>query len=233
MNMLANAYQIEFGGQTLWLDPSGAVYRPGTDSHASRLLVADLHLGREATLQQAGISLPNGGTSRTLERLTAVLENYQPAELWILGDLVHARDSLTETNWNEIRSVLARLARDSIHLIEGNHDRPSRCILSELLTIHTAPVLAESIWLAHDAKHDFIEAKIRPEKHPVIAGHVHPGYCIPDTGQRLKCFHYQPNLLTVPAFGEQTGTTKVTRTANANVLFATGTSVIPWPSPGM
>lgn len=229
--MLANAYQIEFGSQTLWLDPSGAVYWPGTIARVSRLLVADLHLGREATLQQAGISLPNGGTSRTLERLTTVIANYQPAELWILGDLVHARNSLTETNWNQISSVFSRLTPTSIHLIEGNHDRSSRGKLSELLmTIHTTPMLVESIWLAHDAEHDFLDAAIRPSRQSVIAGHVHPGYRLPDTGERLKCFHCKPNLLTVPAFGEQTGTTKVTRTANTKVLLATGTSVIPWPS---
>src|SRR5882762_3449296 len=60
------------------------------------LAVADLHFGYELSQRAAGCLVPLWGMTSIEERLAQLLDDYQPRQLIIVGDLVHDKASLAE-----------------------------------------------------------------------------------------------------------------------------------------
>src|ERR1700704_573125 len=69
------------------------------------LAVADLHFGYELSQRAAGRLVPMWGVASITERLTALVEEYAPRRLIILGDLVHDK-----TAGREAAQLLRELA---------------------------------------------------------------------------------------------------------------------------
>ena len=65
------------------------------DPQQRLLLVADLHLGKAETFQSQGIPLPSDGDGATLNALLALAHRLRPAQVVVLGDLIHSRLGLT------------------------------------------------------------------------------------------------------------------------------------------
>ncbi len=87
----------------------------------SWLAVADLHFGYELAQRAAGRLMPLWGMTSIEERLVELLEEYQPRQLIIVGDLVHDRASTVLAG-----ELLARLRkRCEVVALAGNHDRHS------------------------------------------------------------------------------------------------------------
>ena len=83
------------------------------------LAVADLHFGYELSQRAAGRLLPMWGMHSVESRLLELLEEYQPARLLILGDLVHDRAAAAPAG-----ELIERLqTRCEVILLAGNHDR--------------------------------------------------------------------------------------------------------------
>src|SRR5437773_3313505 len=83
------------------------------------LAVADLHFGFELSQRAAGNLFPLWGMQTIQARLEELVADCQPAQLILLGDLVHDRTGA---------EVLAELVRQlelrfEVILICGNHDR--------------------------------------------------------------------------------------------------------------
>src|SRR5450432_2296679 len=57
------------------------------------LAVADLHFGYELSQRAAGCLIPFWGMTSIGQRLDALLEDYLPRQLLIVGDLVHDKAS--------------------------------------------------------------------------------------------------------------------------------------------
>lgn len=243
---------LEIRGQRLILDPSGAIFW----EQQQTLMVADLHLGREMSLQKAGMAIPQGASARTIEKLAAQMQHYQAANLLILGDLIHARcswtDELNGRLLNFCESVTGRCL-----LIEGNHDRGSRKQLAKFpLEILQPPAYQPPFWLLHDPDKEFplIPVADRPtdprhggqgklnEKsqeaptqadrdlsNPVaVAGHLHPGFRLPRTREQVKCFCWNSKVLTLPSFGELTGSRGIQPGQNDQLFLLGSNSVLPW-----
>ncbi|MFB6310210.1 MAG: metallophosphoesterase [Salinirussus sp.] len=85
------------------------------------LVCADLHLGLGPS---AGLELPVGTGTRTVDRLETLLDRFEPAHLVVAGDILHAFDAVPFP----VRDALKRLAtitadRDiQTTLLAGNHD---------------------------------------------------------------------------------------------------------------
>src|SRR4051812_49720609 len=60
------------------------------------LAVADLHFGYELSQRAAGALVPMWGMATIAERLTKLVEEYEPQCLIILGDLVHDKTAARE-----------------------------------------------------------------------------------------------------------------------------------------
>ncbi len=191
------------------------------DPQQRLLLVADLHLGKAETFQSHGIPLPSDGDGGTLNALLALAHRLRPAQVVVLGDLIHSRLGLT----GELRQKLAALPEllgAPLRLIGGNHERG--CWLDGLE--QEPSTAAGPLWLSHAPEH-------RPGLLNVC-GHRHPVALVGRGADRLRlpCFAYDRTLeqLVLPAFGQLTGGHPCSR-AEVLWLVADG-AVVPWnPSP--
>ena len=84
---LSATQTAELAGETVTLLPERALYWP----RRAALLIADLHLGKDATFRASGVPLPGGTTAADLARLSVALERSGARRLVILGDFFHAR----------------------------------------------------------------------------------------------------------------------------------------------
>jgi metallophosphoesterase superfamily enzyme len=238
--------------QTLVLDPSGAIFW----EQQQTLMVADLHLGREMSLQKAGVAIPQGASARTIEKLAAQMQHHQAANLLILGDLIHARCSWTD----ELIGIFLKFCESvagRCQLIEGNHDRGSKKQLTRFpLEVLQPPIFQNPFWLLHDPDREFplIERDTgfanegqrdrgnrqqseraqstvsdREISNPIaLAGHLHPGFRLPHTREQVKCFYRKGDVLILPSFGELTGSRTIHPLKNDQLFLLGGGSVIPW-----
>lgn len=186
--------QLQWQGHALELLPERAIWDP-----AQRLLLlADLHLGKAESFQAHGIPLPSDGDLGNLNRLLSLAERLKPAQVLVLGDLIHSRSGLT-TELREKLSALPELLGCRLRLIGGNHDRGSW-----IAGLSAEPSLAAGVWwLSH-------EPECAPEPGCLnLCGHLHPVTILGRGHDRLRlpCFalDHQHRRLLLPAFGELTG----------------------------
>jgi len=65
------------------------------DPEQRTLLVADLHLGKAEVFQAHGVALPSDGDGASLNALLELSHRFHPAQVVVLGDLIHGRVGLT------------------------------------------------------------------------------------------------------------------------------------------
>ena len=181
-----------WGPERLRLLPQRAVWLEGSRT----LLLADLHLGKAETFQAHGIPLPSDGDAGTLNTLLTLAARWRPAQVLVLGDLIHSRLGLTGELREKLRA-LPELLGAPLRLVGGNHERGSW-----IEALPAEPSLAlGALWLSHG-----------PEDHLGrlnVCGHRHPVAVVGAGADRLRlpCFAYDPQAerLTLPSFGELTG----------------------------
>jgi DNA ligase-associated metallophosphoesterase len=174
--------------------PQRALWRP----EGRVLLVADLHLGKAEAFQAHGIPLPSDADCGTINPLLDLCHRLRPKQLFVLGDLIHAREGVTP-RLREVLRVLPELTGALLQLIGGNHDRHTRF---EGLSQQPSQRLGQ-LWLSHAP-----EAPPQPDLLNVC-GHLHPMSRVRGAADqlRLPCFAYDQEgpRLVIPAFGELTG----------------------------
>ncbi|PSQ39866.1 metallophosphoesterase [Halobacteriales archaeon SW_12_71_31] len=146
--------------------PPGVAYR-ARGVHVERadaLVVADLHVGRDRT---SNVELPMGERAGLTERLGALVERFDPAEVVLAGDVLHAYSSVpdgVETTLSALRGVAGRVDADLV-AVRGNHDG----LLPSLFEpTHDAYRLADGTLVVHGHERP-------PEPAPrYVAGHDHP-----------------------------------------------------------
>jgi DNA ligase-associated metallophosphoesterase len=196
---------IQLGGHSWILFPEGGLFWP---KH-SALLVADLHLGKDATFRSFGIGVPSGSTTATLKRVSKLLNETGAKELFVLGDLCHARSSLTATTNEAFIAFQDQHRSVQLNLIEGNHDRSTGRLPDEWRIEVVGPTLhLDGVVLVHEPTDCPRESRL------VIGGHLHPAYQLFHGGEKtgkLPCFWYSKanRQLIVPACGKWTGTARV------------------------
>ena len=157
------------------------------------LAVADLHFGYELSQRAAGRLVPLWGMTSIEDRLKELLEEYQPRQLIIVGDLVHDKASAKAAG-----ELLARLReRCEVIVLAGNHDRHAARLI-EFLPRWETP---EFIFQHGDC------APEESDRHQII-GHHHPAASITDgAGLRLKfpAFIQQASCWILPAFSPWAG----------------------------
>lgn len=196
---------IQENGTELCLSPDRALYV----KDAGALLVADVHLGKSETFQRAGIPIPTQVNGDTLERLLRLCQQFQPQQIWILGDLFHAREGMGEEVFGVWSRALEAIARP-VHLILGNHDRALAPRLTPWgLICEPRPVALGQLLLSHEPV-----TSAAPGTRLNVCGHIHP--CLrlqtPLDSLRLPCFFLdrQAQRLMLPSFGEFTGGYEIT-----------------------
>jgi metallophosphoesterase superfamily enzyme len=86
------------------------------------LVVADPHFGIESDLAAHGIHFRSRSADR-LERVLRTIDQADPDELVLLGDIKHSIPTLTRQEYDELPAILASLRdRISLRVFPGNHD---------------------------------------------------------------------------------------------------------------
>lgn len=231
--------EIVLGGQRLSLLPERAVYWP----ERRVLFVADLHLGKDATFRQAGLAVPAVSSCDCLNRLQKLIEVYEPAECIILGDLIHAADSLNERLYVEISDFFSRIPKCKWRLIKGNHDRHTKkwpeqwplviegeeVFLEPFRLLHIPPLSDQSDGgLKQASFRQTSDLSAKKEKF-FLAGHLHPAWRIKGSilvREKLSCFWITSGGLILPAFGTFTGTKVIERGSLDRIFVVADTKVI-------
>lgn len=173
---------VEFGER--------AAYLPDADA----LVLADLHVGRDAA---SNVALPLGERGDLLDRLGALLEEFDPATVVVAGDLLHVRGSVPEGARDTVDAI-ERAVRDAdaeFRVVRGNHDAMLDAVGVDA---EAAVELRDgtAVWHGHE------DPPVAADRY--VVGHEHPAVEI--EGTRHPCFLHGPNqhegadVLVLPAF---------------------------------
>lgn len=198
--------RLQLQGETLDLDPSGALFLP----RWAMLVVADLHLEKGTTFARRGSLLPPYDSHATLARLEALIERRHPDTVVSLGDGFHDRHGGSSLS-PDLHDRLCALTRPRRWVwVTGNHDP----LVPLSLGGAVVPELAVGgLVLRHVPSGETGE----------IAGHLHPKARLATRRRHLscRCFAADEGRLLLPALGSFTGGLNVRDPAIAR-LFAAG-----------
>lgn len=164
------------------------------------LMVADLHIGYEATLEDEGFAMPRYQTKEMLSRLTKAIDRFDPALLVVDGDLKHNFDRNLTAEWNDVERFVDDISRRcKLVVMKGNHDNYLATILSKRGLHIRKEVVLGNIKIAHGH-----ETTV-PWKGGMVLAHEHPAIRLVETtgaSVKIPCFLLDPNAnrLVLPAF---------------------------------
>ena len=181
------------------------------------LIVSDIHLGYEESLNKKGYLLPRLQFNDTYEKLKKIISNLDIKKIIIPGDLKHEFGSINETEWRNTLKLIDLFIDNhrELILIKGNHDT----ILSPIarkrnVTLVDYYVIGDII-ICHGNKilnnEDFKKSKT------IIIGHEHPAVGLKEKSkyELYKCFlkgkYKNKNLIVLPAFNVLTIGTDILR----------------------
>jgi putative SbcD/Mre11-related phosphoesterase len=174
--------------------PGGAVLITPEDV----MVVADLHLGCEAALEQEGLSLPHVQTRKIESYVRELIDSVSPSKLIVAGDLKHNFSRNLTQEWQDVSGFVRGLSETvPLEVVKGNHDNFLASILREL----DIPLVMEAevggVRIAHG------HAGVRSDV-PTVIGHIHPSVRLRDgvdAGMKARCFLYSERIrmLILPA----------------------------------
>lgn len=163
------------------------------------LLVADLHLGKDASFRAAGVPVPHGMDSITLATLTRAIEQTKARHVYLMGDLIHDRSSMTADLIEAFTAWRERHAACQVTLVRGNHDRHVDQFPKQWQLHVVTEFGLGNFWLLHEVT----EASLTATDLFQIGGHVHPVVQVGRGADRMRarCFVLDKRCLTLPALG--------------------------------
>jgi len=216
--MTRSSLAIDIAGQPLVLSSLRASFDPVLRA----LFIADAHFGKDAVFRARGIPVPTGSTDDNLLRIDRLVAEFDPVMLVFLGDLLHARESLTTLTLDALHAWRATHAPLRIVLVEGNHDRHAGALPRTLDVEYAREPWRAGPWaLCHHPR--VVDGAY------ALAGHVHPVYRIATRTDsvRVPCFRFGADCGILPAFGSFTGGARETgRVAGERVFLVAQNKVI-------
>lgn len=174
-------HRISIVGHALFLGDIGA------------LVVADLHLGYEQALEDAGVFIPAVQYRLIKSFILEALQETGAEELIVLGDVKHEFGSALRQEWSETLDLFSELKSRNlkVRVVRGNHDNFLIPILKRLeIPLHDPYYIEEGHLFTHGHKELPLDAWSRDIKYTIIA-HEHPAIILRDelgVTVKLKCF---------------------------------------------
>ena len=196
---------VDIADHQLTLRGDGAIFLASQRS----LLVADLHLGKDASFRAAGVPVPHGMNQQTLESLSKAIEETAAEHVLLLGDLIHDRDSMTEALIDAFSNWRTQHAECKVTLVRGNHDRHVASFPeSWRMDVVTQAQLGNLLLL-----HEVTDETLAEVDAFQVGGHLHPVVSVGRGADqmRVRCFVVDQSHLTLPAFGPFKGGLKQAR----------------------
>lgn len=212
---------ISFAGHQLVPLPEGALFWPARRA----LLVADLHFEKASWFARRGQFLPPYDSVETLRCLAEIVDKWQPAELWCLGDSFHDTGGVERLSADACAALAALTARLDWTWITGNHDPGLAHAFCNggIAGAVRAEAEVDGLLLRHEAD----PAETRPE----LSGHFHPKLRITVRGRLIsrRCFVASETKLILPAFGALTGGLDAADPAIRKAVGRPATALVPTP----
>ncbi|HBE71682.1 MAG TPA: ligase-associated DNA damage response endonuclease PdeM [Planctomycetaceae bacterium] len=205
--------RIEFNGVNADLLPEKALWLPG----CRVLVVADTHFGKDASFRKSGLAVPRGSSEETLSQIDSLVSRYRPNSLVFLGDMFHAKCSLTAELNDGLRDFFRRHSGVSMHLTLGNHD-----VAADRFPVEWPLEVSRSLCVEDTTFEHFPRELGDGER--LVCGHLHPAVKIDDVG-RLPCFWLSGSQLVLPAIGEFTGAKTIVPSPEDRVWITDGSNV--------
>jgi len=161
------------------------------------LAISDLHLGYEGAMQEAGVAIPRRQKGVMLERLTRLLDRYEPETVVVDGDFKHEFSRNLEEEWKDVRDMLDFLLERTVPvLVRGNHDNYLMQILSPKGLDLKRQYACGGFTFVHGHDDPGVSG-------PLVLGHEHPAVKLRDglgAVFSLPAFVVQPDVIILPAF---------------------------------
>jgi DNA ligase-associated metallophosphoesterase len=196
---MTHPLRIELRGEELHLHAERALFWP----RRRTLIVADVHLGKDAVFRRAGLPIPAGNVASDLARLEALVDHFAAERLLVLGDLLHAPiHPIGDAAWvDQVSAFRARYASLAFEVVRGNHDRSPERVPSSwnLRWLNEAATHEGPFLFMHDARDD--------DRGYALGGHLHPVMRLnsPTDSLRLPVFWLRAGHGVLPSFGGFTG----------------------------
>ena len=186
------------------------------------LVVADPHFGKAQAFREYGIPVPGGTTSCDLDRLSRLLNRFNPGKLLVLGDLTHDKINRPAEFNRLIDQWRTRHSSLKLLLASGNHDRRSGDPPVPFRVDHVADrIQIGPFCFSHHPK--------SADPDYTIAGHLHSAVRMKGKGrlkETLPCFCFTPQHALMPAFGSFTGNQVIHASAEDRIFVIAGDDVI-------
>lgn len=167
------------------------------------LAVADLHLGLEKELENAGLRIPSQ-EKRLTSRLLRLIEQTNAKEVIINGDLKHDVLGLKHDELEQALSLVQAVEQNArVLLVKGNHDS----LLQNALPVH-AFIRRNGAYFTHGHAKPCHARR----NETIITAHVHPAVQFTDSlGGRTseRAWLAAPKRIIMPAFNPLLGSADI------------------------
>lgn len=182
------------------------------------LVVGDLQLGFEESLNAQGVFIPRVNLKKCVKRLNEIFSELKEIDrIAINGDLKHEFGRISEQEWREVVEVLQLMKRHAkeVIIVKGNHDIALGPIAGweNVKIVEQLFLEKEKILIVHG--HRVPESKEFNEAKILIIGHEHPAIALHEGVKRekFKCFlkgkFREKTLIVIPSLTELTTGTDV------------------------
>lgn len=183
--------------QTLYLLPEKAIFW----EEKKCLIVSDLHLGKAGHFRKSGIPVSDLVHSKDILTLEKLIKRHKPSEVILLGDLFHSEHN---QGWEIFKRWLKSKAPLKFKLILGNHD-----------VLDLSNYSINNLEVMESLDIDPFNFTHIPEPHALynLAGHIHPAVRLIGKARqsvRVPCYYFGEQNGILPAFGNFTGTARIT-----------------------
>ena len=189
--------EIKIESCSIVLLPEKVIYWP----EKKILILSDIHLGKSGHFRKSGIAAPAIINSKNLQRLSLLIEDYNPETICVLGDLFH---SDVNHEWMEFEKWRNKFHDLRFKLVLGNHDMLHKSFYDTAnIEVSDYSIIEPFIFTHQTGRISNLYPTLIP-----MSGHVHPAVRLMGKGKqtlRIPCFKVNRNEILLPAFGEFTG----------------------------
>ncbi len=193
--------KFEFLNQTLWLSPERCIFW----QEEELLIVADIHFGKSGHFRKEGIGIPQTVFKEDVQRLFALIRQFTPKKLMVVGDFFHSRFNKELLLFEKWRKDIPHV---TVQLVQGNHDLlPATWYESNGIELYESVLQKGPFLFVHDIAAIATTEQSETDAY-FISGHLHPGIRIEGTAKqslRFPCFYFGRNYAVLPAFSRFTG----------------------------
>jgi len=171
------------------------------------LVISDLHIGYENSLNSAGVFLPRFQFEQILGDLKRIFARTGKVKgVVINGDLKHEFGRISEQEWSETLKVLKFLKENSekVVLVKGNHDKSLEPIARRMKIEVEDFYVKGNTCFSHGER--LIPECFDKKIGRIVLGHRHPAVSISDKHkkERYKCFlvgkYKKKEVVILPSF---------------------------------